>query len=341
MNIRLSDGSVNVAPAKEPAGKLYVQNMQVTEPISKTVFQSSATPAVQDSPDQLPDKFDAASIRPSVPLPTGEGVRGNNTTRLGCSTGEIQLDPRRFAVTNVNLYTLITMAYASPGRDCQFFSLTDSLTGGPGWVRSDQFDIQAAIPERTPGYTATQFRKGESPEVQKMLLALLEDRFKLVLGRETKEMTGFALVLGKAKDAAQLAELAAETIRRSPVVLFPQGPLPQGAPLVPMRTGTGRGMHLVDGRNASMTELAARLAALTGKPVVDRTGLTGQFTFDLQYEQVPDTLPGNQGRGRPLNEASTSSLLKALENQLGLELEPSRNPMEVLVITHAEKPTEN
>jgi len=252
--------------------------------------------------------------------------------------GEIQLDPRRFVVTNVTLYTLITMAYASPGRDCLFFSLSDVLSGGPGWVRSDQFDVQATMPDGTPAYTAAQFRKGDSPEIQRMLQRLLADRFKLVLARETREMSGFALVLGKTKDAAQLAELASETMGKLPVLL-----VPQGAPLVPRRTGAGdgRSMRVLDGRNASMTELAARLAALLGRPIVDHTGIAGQFTFDIQYEQVRDTSPGNQGLGRPLNSDSISSLLNALEEHLGLKLEATRTPVEVLVIEHVEKPSEN
>jgi uncharacterized protein (TIGR03435 family) len=335
--IRLNDGSVSVTPAKQPAGKLYVQNREQTVPVVGATFQAAGTAEPIQTP--LSDKFDVASIRPSTPIPAGGGARGNNTTALGCSMGEIQLDPRRFVVTNVNLYTLVTMAYASPGRDCQFFSLTDSLAGGPGWVRSDQFDIQATIPEGTPSYTATQFRKGASREVQKMLQALLADRFKLVLARETREMAGFALVLGKTKDAAQLAQLASETIGKFPVIV-----VQPGEPLVPRRTGTGDGRSmpwLLEGRDASMKELASRLAALVGRPVVDHTGIAGQFTFEIQYEWVRDASRDIPGLGRPLNSDSISSLLKSLEEQLGLKLEATKTAVEVLVIEHVEKPSEN
>jgi uncharacterized protein (TIGR03435 family) len=98
---------------------------------------------------------------------------------------------------------------------------------------------------------------------------------------------------------------------------------------------------LLEGRDASMKELAARLAGLVGRPVVDHTGIAGQFTFEIQYEFVRDTTRGIPGLGGPLNSDSMSSLLKSLEEQLGLKLEATKTPVEILVIEHVEKPSEN
>jgi uncharacterized protein (TIGR03435 family) len=334
-SMKLQPMSQGIAWSRQAEAHLAVLEQSTEQP-----HQNAAAPQVATESRLV---FEVASIRPSNAIPTGGGARGNNTTLSGCSFGEIQIDPRRFLVTNLNAYTLITMAYATPGRDCQFFSLTDLLTGGPGWAKSDQFNVQATIPEGTPSYTESQFGRGESPEIQKMLQTLLADRFKLVLGRQIREMQAHALVLGKTKDATQLAELAAETIRRSPDILMSPT---DGTAQVPRSTGqrsTGGGAatDLLPGRNASMGELAARLAALTGRPVVDQTGLTGRFTFDIQYEQVRDTIPGRQGFGRPLNSDSSASLYKALEEQLGLKLEATKTPTEVLVIERLEKPSEN
>jgi uncharacterized protein (TIGR03435 family) len=299
--------------------------------------QSTAVPAA-DSPDRGADSreaFEVASIRPS--LPTSAGGRGGGLPRFsaGCS-GIPQVNPGRLVVTNVTLYTLITMAYGSEGRNCGFYSFTELVSGGPGWINSDQFDLQAVIPKGSPSYTLRQFQNGDALKLKGMLRTLLEDRFKLVVSHEMKDMPVYELRLGRAKDAVQLADLAAATIRRSPdVPQFPQMSveLPAG------RISTeGEGLW---GLNASMPELASYLARLTGQPVFDRTGLTANITFHIQYERVPDGFAGVQGMGRPFNASSISNLRAALRDQLGLELEGGKAPMGVLVIDRAERPSEN
>jgi uncharacterized protein (TIGR03435 family) len=177
-----------------------------------------------------------------------------------------------------------------------------------------------------------------------MLRAALEDRFKLVVRSETKELPVEILKLGTTGDAAQLAESAAVTMSRFPrktelwagvLERIAKGDesLKQG-----LVSTEGEGLWDV---NASMSELVSYLARLTGRPVLDRTGLKLQFMFDLQYERVPDNLGGFQGFFRPLGSASLSSLRRALGEQLGLELESGTAPVEVLVIERIERPTDN
>jgi uncharacterized protein (TIGR03435 family) len=296
------------------------------------------------SPAEVPLAFEVVSIRASVPPPAGG--RGSNTTEAGCTAGSVQqLDPRRLVVTNANLYTLITLAYGTPGRDCGYFGLTGLISGGPGWIKGDQFDIQATIPEGVPGYTRDQLRKGDAPKLQMMLQALLGDRFKLKLRRETREMAAHALMLGSAKTAAQFAGLAAESVRRSPLN-YPN-PEQRDSVVVPIympSNGTEPARppgRIVALRNAPMSDLALHLTSLIGRPVVDQTGLTGLFSLDLQFETVNDSIPGIQGLGRPLGVTSASLLITALQEKLGLKLEATRAPVETFVIESAEKPSEN
>jgi uncharacterized protein (TIGR03435 family) len=326
------------------------------------LLQQSATipPAITpQNPTARRDEFEVVSIRPRADGPAVPGARGTtaatSTTLLGCSASPVELDARRLALKGINVYTLIATAYGSSGRSvarasddvhaCKALSLAELLTGGPAWIRSDQFDIEARLPGGTPSYSRQQYRKGETPEIYRMLQTLLADRFRLVFRRETRERAAYELVPGKARDAAQVSELAAETIRRSP---FANEQWPPGAEGVDLsarilgRTPAGDWNVILSSRNALLGELADRLTALTGRPVLDRTGVTGRFSFDVRYELSEDGLQGTQGTGRPLNPASSASLLMALEEQLGLKLEPLRAaPVEVLIIERVERPSEN
>jgi len=92
----------------------------------------------------------------------------------------------------------------------------------------------------------------------------------------------------------------------------------------------------MEAHNISASDLAAQLSRQLGSVVVDKTGLGGNYDFKLNW-----TSDAGQKPDAPASEASTASLLTALQEQLGLKLEPQKAPMEVLVIDHVEKPTEN
>jgi uncharacterized protein (TIGR03435 family) len=153
----------------------------------------------------------------------------------------------------------------------------------------------------------------------------------------------FVLTMARTKNASEFDALAKQTIQQSPPT-FPNveetasgvAPLYTASPRLGPATG-----RIVYGRNAEMSDLVIRLAPLVGSPVLDRTGLTGRFSFDVRFETVIDTLPGIQALTRPLNSSSTSALIVALRDHLGLELEGARGPIEALVIERAERPTEN
>ena len=334
----VTNALVNAAPVNEAI--LWSRNAAA---LVSLLHQAPVVPPAlsPQNATALEESFELVAIRPGAPPPAGG--RGSNVTELGCTAGGIQIDAGRFAATNINLYTLVAMAYGAPGRNCAYFSMLDVLSGGPGWVKSDRFDIQAAIPRGGPGYTLQQVQSGDAPRLQAMLRALLTDRFKLVVHRERRDVPVFVLTMARTKNASEFDSLAKQTTQQSPLTFPDVGETVSGvAPLYTAspRLGPATG-RIVYGRNAEVSDLVIRLAPLVGSPVLDRTGLTGRFSFDVRFETAIDTLPGIQALTRPLNSSSTSALIVALRDQLGLELEGARGPVEALVIERAERPTEN
>ena len=165
--------------------------------------------------------------------------------------------------------------------------------------------------------------------------ALLADRFKLRLHRETKQVDVYALVLVKLgvvgpalKPSTQDCAAAAEAQRRN------NGVPPPGAPFCGFDGGPGR----IKFGGLPSSQIAAALMNYAGRQVVDHTGLTGSWEFELIF--APERAPGPSGGDAPaLSDAP--SFFTALEEQLGLKLESTRGPVDVLVIDHVEKPTED
>src|SRR5262249_5174979 len=140
------------------------------------------------------------------------------------------------------------------------------ISGGPGWIRSDNFDIEAKSPDSSPDYTMTQYVTGQAPELRLMLQTLLADRFRLRLDAEMKQLPAYALTVGK--NGAKLQEAAGE----SGLLLWGLSRKPNGDPAVRL-----------SGSKTSMERLADSLASLTGRPVLDQTGLKGSFDFTMEY----------------------------------------------------------
>jgi uncharacterized protein (TIGR03435 family) len=196
-----------------------------------------------------------------------------------------------FVAENFSLRQLITAAYGI--RDHQ-------LTGGPGWIGSDRFDV-VGKPEKPVDVKA----------LQSMLQALLADRFHLTIHRETREMPVYFLVV--AKGGAKLRESAPGSVG----------------------TGQSAGIGWFKASSNRIDDLAQTLAGLVSRSVIDKTGLTGQYDFRLDY--APDAIAGPDAGNAP----EKPSLFTALQEQLGLKLEPGRAPVEMFVVDRAEKPSEN
>jgi uncharacterized protein (TIGR03435 family) len=210
------------------------------------------------------------------------------------------------AARNHTLKTLIAAAYnISPV----------TISGGASWVESDHYDILA----RTPGAVRPNLE-----EQMAMLRRLLADRFQLAFHRERKTLAYYSLSVGKGGP-----KLKATTV--SPDAN------PEGPPLLAFVLAPGK--VTLPARYTTMSEFASVLQrAAFEHPVVDETGLTGRYDFDLAF--TPDeTLFGGVLTETP--ESTEPRLFKAIEQQLGLSLKATRGPVATLVIDRAERPSEN
>jgi uncharacterized protein (TIGR03435 family) len=287
----------------------------------------------------LASLFAGAAIAAQVPQSTPEepafevaSIKANKTDAPG---GSLVMPPGRLAATNIPLKVLITNAY-----QLSFFQ----VVGGPDWVSTDRFDIAAKAPDGAP-----------PEQTRAMLRTLLKDRFKLAVHMETRDTAIYALVKARdgdqlapglrrsttdcgpirAQRAAAIAEVARARGGRVPV---PPPPGPNEPVVCQMRV-SGRGGSTLTYRagNITMSALANALRPYVGREVVDRTGLTGEFDFNLQFSPPPTTGPVDAGIPvAPLDEAA--SVFTALQEQLGLKLESTRGPVELMVIDSAERP---
>jgi len=250
--------------------------------------------------------FEVASVKPNRSGSTEKGFR---------------MPPGRFTATNVTLGDMIRFAYGTPPP-----LPSNQLSGGEKWIRSDPFDLNAKA-------------EGNPSQVQfsLMLRTLLADRFRLSVHIENKELPVYALMMGKS-DVSVGSQLRRSEVDCSAVA--PPSELLLGAnqpaPLCQIMLAPGTRT----GRAVTMAELARSLDSAVGRPVRDHTNLAGRFDFELTW--TPDRPPQSTPETRlPPIDPDRPSIYTAIKEQLGLRLESDREPLDVIVIDHAEKPTED
>jgi len=219
-----------------------------------------------------------------------------------------------FLTINASLQSIVRWAFA----------MTETrILGGPGWISSTKFDIdakaEASVDAQLQGLSPDEGRA----EKQRMVQALLADRFKLATHTETRELPIYELVVAKGG-----AKLGARQENGTTV-------------------NTRRGQIEVQGSN-SVALLGEELAKIVGRVVVDKTAIDGRYSLILKW--TPDDAAGS-GIDRPPGLNATAggspaadsgpSIFAALQEQLGLKLESARGPVKVLVIDHIEMPSEN
>lgn len=247
----------------------------------------------------------------------------------------IQVRPGgRFVTENTSLKMLLAFAYGVK----QY-----QLTGLPGWAESDRYDINAKAENVTPEEAAPMTKMPSQTEMEErqkklraMLQDLLADRFGLKVHRETKEMPVYALVVAKGG-----TKLLASNPDAPPLVEPPPG---RGgdSPKPPFRASLMRmGPGGLTAQELDMPALAGQLSQILGRTVIDKTGLTGKYDLKLTWtpDQPPQGLP--PGDAPPPATENGPSLFTAIQEQLGLKLDSTRGPVELIVIDHVEKPSEN
>jgi uncharacterized protein (TIGR03435 family) len=319
------------------------------------LWQSAAVPPAlaPQNAAQPREAFELASIRPTRFTANsgrgGAGTAGQSSLRpVDSPCGDhpnsffLRFDPSRALISDMTLYGLIAWAYSI---DCRTFQGSELLVGGPGWVKQDGWDIEALFPPGTSAYISEPFpaprgRTGYSqimtPQFRRMLQTLLAERFNLVLRREPRQVTAFDLVV--AKTGPKLTPSKEGDWRMAYLGVGLYDGIENGINDRPEYKGLIVGA--MSARRQTMAAFATRLAAMTSRPVFDRTGIEGEFTYEFFF--APDqwrNFVRDPNDTRPT--ITSPSLFAVLEEELGLRLEPSREPVDVLVIERVERPSEN
>jgi uncharacterized protein (TIGR03435 family) len=214
-----------------------------------------------------------------------------------------------------------------------FLSSPPRLSGGPDFVRSDRYDIEAraeagAIPSGTPA-------KVRDDKMRLMLQALLAERFKMTIRREMKELPVYAIVVSKGGPKLPRAKLEEKDCPESPAS-FADSCHSFGG-------GQGQGLH---GWAVDISDLAVFVSNWTDRPVVDESGLKGLFNIQsdgwVPLRPRPAPAPGVEPTAEDLAFADPARpTLFMVFDRLGLKLESQRAPVEMFMIEHAEKPSGN
>jgi uncharacterized protein (TIGR03435 family) len=239
------------------------------------VAMSALLPA-QTPRSEKKAEFEAASIHPA-------NEDGDH---------DLDTDKGLFRTHNLTLKRLIAAAWEVD---------TAQVLGGPNWIDSDSYDVTARVP--------SEFAQQTREKVPQMIQSLLADRFQLVIHREPRQVSGYALTVAK------------------------KGPKMERAKEDGEASNTASSDTYLTAKNVTMEAFARRLSRNRdiGKLVVDKTGLTGGFNFELEWMPQPLESPSDD----------RTSIFTALQEQLGLKLESARVTTQAVVVDRAEKPGSN
>jgi uncharacterized protein (TIGR03435 family) len=259
--------------------------------------------------------FEVASVTPSNSLPPP-------------GTGGAQIRPEQFDAPSYPLQALVSLAHGVSG---------GRITGWPEWTRIARYDVRAKT-----GKPSTR------QEVLAMLQTLLAERFSLKVHREMREMDIYALVVAKAGTIGpklQRVEVDCETKKlldgSGPGLFPPDARPPCGNTVQTVRMIAGPSITTSKRAAWTMEQMAISLGGGVGRPVVDRTGLSGTFDAELTYVTENPASASFPVPSSPQPPPDGVSLRDAIRQQLGLDLRSERGPVEFLVIDSIERPTPN
>ena len=266
--------------------------LTLTAPVSTTLYppahpsspgqQASGTPELK-TPARQPSAFEVATVKPAAPSTDGH-------THINYPPGG------SFSAANITLAALMQWAFDCPERQ---------MLGGPDWLGSIRFDIQAKTDTQTDFDLRSLNPREASDTKRKMVQALLIERFHLQLHHEIRTLEAYDLIVARGG--------------------------PKLEPGASNGNSIGRGRTYLKGQSLTAASLAQQLSYLTGKIVVDKTGLPGRYAVWLQWSPDDATSADN----------SAPSLYTAIQEQLGLKLVRGKEPLPVLVIDQIEQPSPN
>jgi uncharacterized protein (TIGR03435 family) len=283
---------------------------------------AQTNPAAQAvSSDMLPEmRFEVATIKPSpADAQSLSGPQGS---------------PENFSARMATVESMIAFAYGIPfslgmSTDPAHFFLPhpESLVGGPNWVANDKYDLTAKADAATMEVWSKLPKKDQQEELKRMLRALLEERFHLIMRHETRKMPVWALVVvrGGPKFGATAGPPPDLNDGSDPAKPFDSSNPYQG------RWKLDRGV--IRGQDVTIADFDQMLWSqreIESRKILDHTGLSGKYDLTLKWGSVDDP-----------RESGGPSLFTAIQEQLGLKLESMKAPMDVVVIDHIERPSEN
>jgi uncharacterized protein (TIGR03435 family) len=299
--------------------------------------QSPASPAVKY-------EYEVASFKPAKPGTEGKIIMG------------FSMPPDGFTATNATIMMLVQQAYGVQPYQ---------ISGAPDWFNSEHFDVNAKMDPAVADALLKLSVDDRRIARQQMLQALLADRLQLKIHRDNKELPVYNLVVGKngpklkESKAEDNASTAPGSTTVPPAIKLP--PVPNGggggnssvsvnrngAGTFMMSGGPGGGMQTMSSTASPIANLVRMLSMRLGRPVLDKTGLTGKYDFKLEFAPEQTQGPafgGGDGGGAPMTppaDPGGPSIFTAVQEQLGLKLESAKGPVEIIVIEHAERPSQN
>jgi uncharacterized protein (TIGR03435 family) len=278
--------------------------------LAQTGAATTQTPAASASASYVPTMtFDVASVRENKNIDLNAGIT---------MSGLFVPHTTTFRAINWDIENLISNAY---GID------ESQIEGSPKWPWPTVFVIEAKGDSEENAKMAALTEEQQSAEQRHMMQALLEERFNLKTHWETKEADIYHLVV--AKGGPKLSSQGLMPPSADELKNFGDHAVPSI-----YQKNDGQGYDFI-AHGCSMDELVEELASQFGRPVIDRTGLTGKYDFVLKYKGRwdQDRLPDDMDPLPPID--------RALTEELGLKVEAARGPKKVLVIDHIDKPSPN
>ena len=289
-------------------------------PAQPAQLHSPQTPV---KPSAARPRFDVVSIKPCKPgLASGGPVAGGDSSpgrlSIGCGiladtdrTGMIQVAYNRYATGQMTSMNMIP------------------IEGGPDWIHSERFEIEA----KAEGQPSLLMMQGP------MMQTVLEDRFKLKIHRETRQGPVYELTLGKGSPKL-------EPLQNGTCV-----PPVMGGPLPLLGDGQRRCRNMalprrgIDMEGGTLSMLAGLLGMVLDRPVIDKTGIASYFRMKLSFSPddsaAPRPVTADPGAPAVVRQPDAPGIFQAIQEQLGLRLVPAKGPVDVLVIDHIERPSEN